>query len=105
MALKLTETSAEKVIAFHDQCTRMVRGWSGLWEWRDELAVELTTTVRSILGKEIERVPLSTWTQILNPGPVASALEYHRLLQLQHPWLFDIDPRIDNLDWLIAEEN
>ena len=103
LGLRPDETSGAKVVAFHDQLTAMNRGWGSLHQWRKERAAELTWILRAILGDDINEIPLSVWTETMDPGPQASAREYRDLLRHQHPWMLDLEERFDDVAWLAGE--
>lgn len=100
LSLSLDAVSDTKVLAFHDQCTGLIRGWDGLHSWREERAAELTQIMRAMFGEHLDQILLSCWTQMLEPGPAASARDYRDLLREQHSWLIDLDGRFDDVDWL-----
>ena len=100
LSLSADASSDASVIAFYDQAQAMNRGWTGLHEWQVEQAAELVWILRSILGKDLDEVPLSVWTEMLAPSAQASAWEYRALLRAHHSWLIDLDPRFDDVDWL-----
>jgi hypothetical protein len=95
--------SDAKVTAFYDQLTAMNRGWASLHAWRTERAAELTWMLQAILGEDLNEIPLSVWTEMMDPGPQASAREYRGLLRDRHPWMLDLDERFDDVDWLAGK--
>jgi hypothetical protein len=100
LSLRPFEINDAKLTAFYDQLTAMNRGWGGLHAWRKERAAELTWILKAILGDDLTEIPLSVWTDMMDPGPQASAREYRDLLRDHHPWLIDLDARFDDIDWL-----
>jgi len=103
LSLRPDEATDAKMVAFYDQLTAMNRGWGGLHAWRKERAAELTWILRTILGEDLKEIPLSVWTEMMDPGPQASVREYRDLLRGQHSWLIDLDSRFDDVDWLAGE--
>jgi hypothetical protein len=103
LSLSLDESSDARVVAFHDQCTGLIRGWEGLDTWRAQEADRLGAIVREAVGDDVDEVPLSRWTELLPPGPQASARAYRGLLLQQYPWLIELDSRFDDVAWLAGD--
>jgi hypothetical protein len=85
---------------FDQQSPTTIPEWDGLNDWRDENAALLAWIIPTIMGSDLEEIPLSCWTEMVDPGPQASAREYLRLLQTRVPWVLERDVRLADVDWL-----
>lgn len=87
-------------IPFGQPRTTTIPEWDGLNDWREENAAVLAWIIPAIMGDDLDEIPLSCWTEMVDPGPEASAREYQRLLQTRFPWVIERDARLADSEWL-----
>jgi len=104
LGLDLSETSETVQSAFCDQLLAMHSGWDALDAWSYAQVTELGLALGVELVDGIGALSLATWRDAYPSTSDASATAYLACLRAQDPWVLDINPRICDVDWLVATE-
>lgn len=92
--------SNPKASTFGQPRTTTIPERDGLNDWWDENRAILAWIIPAIMGDDLDEIPPSCWTEMVDPWPEASAREYQRLLQTRFPWVIERDARLADVDWL-----
>jgi hypothetical protein len=104
-SIRLSTPDGPGLEAKFEQFVALGRGWDDLSRWATLEGDRLAATVLEADWGPSESLPLATWRAWFPAGRVASADAFVRLIAEQQPWLVEMEPLVNDVDWLTGDRH